>query len=310
MPVKVFGHLNPDTDTVTSAIAFAWYLKEKRGIDALPYRLGELNRETTYLLERFGVASPDLLEVVSADDEVVLVDTNNSEELLPGCKDARIIEIVDHHKLTGTLSTAEPPAITIRPVACTATVIWELLQRDAVTTLPHEIAGIMAGAIISDTLNFTSPTTTEQDKLVFDELIALTGMEQAELAEALFSAKSDLTGYSAEQLLTLDSKVYSFGDQKVRFSVLETTKPENALALKNELFTAIAGMKTAEGLSAILFFVVDILKAEAHLLTEGQREAELANQAFHVEPVDRVALLPGVLSRKKQMIPPVEKLLS
>lgn len=310
MSVKVFGHLNPDTDAITSALIYAWYLREKRGMDAVAYRLGDLNKETAYVLERFGFRTPDLLTELIPGEEVVLVDTNNADELLAGMNETRVLEIIDHHKLTGNLVTAEPPSVTMRPVACTATVIWELMQRDGCTTLPAEVAGLMASALVSDTLNLTSPTTTDTDRTVLDELIALAGIDRDELAGAMFAAKSDLSGYSAEQLLLLDSKVYTYGDQKVRLSVLETTKPENALALLPELLAAIDQMKAKDGLAAVFFFVVDILKSEAHLVVNGSLEEEKALAAFGATVAGNMVILPGVVSRKKQMVPPLEKVFS
>ncbi len=300
----VFGHLNPDTDSTCSAIAYAWFLSEQ-GQEATPRVLGSLNRETQFVLNRFETPAPELLTEVPTDAKVVLVDTNNPEELPGSIASATITEIVDHHKLVGGLSSKDQLTITMRPVACTATIIYERMQATA-TQPDKRIAGLMLSAILSDTLNFTSPTTTDADKLAADELAALAEVDMQELAEQQSAAKSDLSGLSDRDILTQDSKVFPFGDVKVRISVLETTKPENALGMLSSLLPAAQAMRDEENLQGIFFFIVDITKSNATLVLAGDWEKMVAEKAFSVAVVDGKVELPGVVSRKKQMVPALE----
>lgn len=306
--IKVFGHKSPDTDSVCSSIVWAWYLENVRKTPAASYVLGEVNNETKYVLDRFGFSVPEELESLAEGDIVNVVDTTNPDELLDGLENVELTEIVDHHKLGG-LRTASPLAATIRHVACTCTVIWQIMKYEGFAEIPKNIAGLMLGAIISDSLNLTSPTTTDLDKKAVAQLSEICGEDKDKLAEEQFEAKSDLDGIAAVELVVLDSKTFEFKGRKVRLSVLETTAPENALKMKDELIDEMKTLKEKEVLDIMMFFVVDILKAEAVLIVPGKDEEALAKKAFHCEISDSVATLPGVVSRKKQIVPSVEKAL-
>lgn len=300
----VFGHLNPDTDSTCSAIAYSWFLSEQ-GQEATPRVLGSLNKETQFVLNYFETPEPELLTEIPEGAKVVLVDTNNPEELPASIAGATITEIVDHHKLVGGLTSKDPLTITMRPVACTATIIYERMQ--AVAMQPEKrIAGLMLSAILSDTLNFTSPTTTEADKAAADELAALAEVDMHELAESQSAAKSDLSGLSERDILTQDSKIFPFGDVKVRVSVLETTKPEIALGMLPSLLPAAQAMRDEEALQGIFFFIVDITKSHATLVISGDWEKLVAEKAFSATTENGLIELPGVVSRKKQMVPALE----
>jgi manganese-dependent inorganic pyrophosphatase len=247
------------------------------------------------------VATPRLVEGLTEQDQLVLVDTNNPEELVNGYDQAELLEIVDHHKLVGGLHTTGPIKVTMRPVACTATLLLDLMDEPA-----PQIAGLMLAAILSDTLNFSSPTTTEFDKTAAAHLAVLATVEPNELADAMFAAKSDLTGMSVKDILTVDSKVFSLGGKKVRISLLETTLPANALALRSQLELTLRELKQSEDLDGAFFFVVDIVKSEATLIVPSPFEQEVGERAFAAQFVDGIALLPGVVSRKKQIVPGIE----
>ena len=304
----VIGHLNPDTDSACAAIAFAWY-KTQTGTPATAYISGPLNKEASFVLGHFGIATPSIREKLGEDDRVALVDTNNPEEIIAGIADAELVEIVDHHRLTGGLSTPGPIAVTIRPVACTTTLIYDLVQK-AGLTLPKDIAGIMLSALLSDTLKFTSPTTTPEDKAVAEALAVLAEVNIDEVADAMFSAKSDLTGMSPADLLMADSKIFTLAGKKIRLSVLETTKPENALAMKESIIEAAQSMKQAEELDGVFFYIVDIINSNAELLLPGTFEQEVAERAYDVTIDGSSVNLPGVVSRKKQMVPNIEAALT
>ncbi|MCC2631889.1 MAG: manganese-dependent inorganic pyrophosphatase [Patescibacteria group bacterium] len=306
---KVFGHLNPDTDSVTSAVAYAWFLSEHCGVEAEPYVLSRPNKEAVYALSHFGVEMPETLGALEEGAEVVIVDTNNPTELPADLGNALIKEVVDHHKLGG-ITTPEPLAVTIRPVACTATVILGLMKQKGIEEAPSHIAGLMLSAILSDTLMFTSPTTTEEDRQAAEQLAKMAGTDMEELASALFTAKSDLTGMSARDILLADSKLFTMGDKKIRVSSLETTDTKPALAMEAELLAGIEELKNEEFLDGMFFFVVDILSSNSTLILASSFEKETASKAFELTPDGSQLFLPGVVSRKKQMVPPLERALS
>lgn len=307
--IKVVGHKAPDTDAVCSAISYAWYLDKERKVDAEAFVLGSLNKETEFVLKKFGIETPKLIEKFTSDDLVVIVDTNNLDELAEGIEKANLVEIIDHHKLAGGLGTDHAIPITIRPVACTATLIWEKFKQEKITKIPSEIAGIMLSAILSDSLNFTSPTTAKMDEKAAEELTAICGEDVDELCDGMFEAKSDLSGMDAKDILLVDSKVYKTNGKKVRYSVLETTDPDNALSMKGDLLKGMGRLKRDEGLDYLFFMLVDILKSEARLLAVDEKEKEIAEKAFSKKFEGDILVLPGVVSRKKQLIPAVEKFL-
>lgn len=306
--IKVFGHLNPDTDSTCAALVYSWFLSEHRGQEAEPYLLGKPNNEALCVLRKFGFPTPELLTVLEKGDEVVLVDTSNPGELPQSIGEATIREIVDHHKLAG-LSTAEPLTITSRPVACTTTIILDIIQRQGVKEIPKDIAGLMLAAIISDTLKFTSPTTTDEDRKAADHLVAIAGVSVDDLAQEMFAAKSDLTGMAPKDLLLSDSKVFTMGDKTVRVSSLETTDPQQALKIEQDIKAAALELKVEEKLDGLFFFIVDILSTSSTLLIVSVFEELTATKAFGGTVSDGRMELPGVVSRKKQMVPPLEGIL-
>jgi manganese-dependent inorganic pyrophosphatase len=305
--IKVFGHKTPDTDSVCSSIVYAWYLKNKKNIEAQACILGDINKETEFVLQKFQVEKPQILESLHSEDEVVIVDTNNPEELLEGINEAKLKEVIDHHKLSGGLTTSEPIKVTIRPLACTATILWQMFQSEENSDIPKEMAGLFVSAIISDTLNFSSPTTTEDDKKAVEELAKIAEIDVNKHAEEMFSAKSDLSGMSAKDVLMSDSKLFDMKGKKVRVGVLETTKPENALAMKDEILNEMENVKNEESLDAHFFFVVDILNSSSEVIVAGEFEKEIIEKAYNCKVENSQAHLDGTVSRKKQMIPNIEK---
>ncbi len=305
--MKVFGHKSPDTDAVCASIAYAWYLTQK-GQTADAFVLGKLNRETDFVLKTAKVSVPSLLEALTEEDEVAIVDTNNPEELPEGIGKAKILSIVDHHKLAG-LTTESPLEIYMKPVGCTSTLIYQLMQNDGI--LPSgEIANLMVSAILSDTLKFTSPTTTEEDKKAAEDLAQIAQINIDKHVEAMFEAKSDLSGMSARDILLMDSKVFDFGNKKVRISSLETTKPENAKAMVSGMVSEMEKIREEENLHNVFFFIVDILTSSSVLLVSNDEARELAKKAFAKDFEGEFMSLPGVVSRKKQMAPALEKVVS
>jgi manganese-dependent inorganic pyrophosphatase len=308
MAITVLGHINPDTDTTCSSLVYAWFLQQQ-GSEAVAVRTGPLNKETAFVLSSFGVAAPELLDALTADHEYALVDTNNPDELLPGWRQAKLVSIIDHHKLFGGIQTSEPITLHFEPVACTATILLGLMDQANVTP-PREIAGLMLGAILSDTVKFTSPTTTDIDRQAAERLSQRAEMKIDEFAAAMFAAKSDISDLSPADILRADRKIVEIGEERIGIAVFETTDPESVIALRPALEKALRELKEEEHLSAALLFVVDILASNAELLVPSDYERELAGRAFNLTFTHPTLALPGVVSRKKQIIPPLENYLS
>ncbi len=302
MTIQVFGHKAPDTDSTGSPIIWAWYLSEIQKTPAEAKLLGEPNTEAAFVLERWNLPKPAIIEDVAAGDEIVIVDTNNPNELPASVNEAQIVEIIDHHKLTGGLMTASPINITVRAVACTATILHDLMG-DAASEMPAPIKGAMLSCILSDTLEFRSPTTTDADKSLAEQLAADLGVSVSDYAAELFAAKSDVSAFSDAELIRMDSKIGEYGGLKMRVSVLETTAPEIPLDRKTSIMGSMAGVCAEDGLDEVMLFVVDILREEATLLIPNDRVKAIAEKSFGVSIDGDHVVLPGVMSRKKQIIP-------
>ncbi|VAW02701.1 Manganese-dependent inorganic pyrophosphatase [hydrothermal vent metagenome] len=302
MTVFVFGHKSPDTDSTGSALIWAWYLNEVKGVAAAPKLLGEPNTEALFMLKHWALEKPRIIDGIEAGQDCVIVDTNNPAELPEAINAANVQAIIDHHKLVGGLETSGPIEITIRPLACTATIMIDLMGADA-SRMPDNIKGAALTCILSDTLEFRSPTTTDHDRAVAESLAADLGINIAEYAAEMFAAKSDISAFTDAELLRMDSKEYTVGDTKFRVSVLETTAPATVLARKDSLMRAMQTVASEDGVDQVLLFVVDILNEEATLLVPNDFVRSVALKSFGVQADGDTLVLPGVMSRKKQIIP-------
>ena len=302
MSIKVFGHKSPDTDSTGSPIAWAWYLSEVKGTPAKACLLGEPNTEALFVLKHWDLAKPEIISDVTAEDKVVVVDTNNPAELPASINEAKLQAIIDHHMLVGGLKTKSPIDITIRPLACTATIMHDLMGDD-LARAPRGVKGAMLSCIISDTLEFRSPTTTAHDKAVAEKLAADLGVSIAELATKMFEAKSDVSAFSDAELLRMDSKEYNVAGKELRVSVLETTAPKVVLDRKDSLMASMVGVAKEDGADQVLLFVVDIIKEEATLLVPNDLVKQMAEASFGCKVTGDTVVLPGIMSRKKQIIP-------
>ena len=300
--IKVLGHKAPDTDSTGSPIIWAWYLSEVKGTPAEARLLGTPNTEAAFVLAHWGVAEPALLEALAPGDEVIVVDTNNPAELPDDIDEANLVGIIDHHLLAGGLKTKAPINITVRPLACTATIMHEMMGADA-ARMPREIKGLMLSCILSDTLAFRSPTTTPQDKALAESLAADLGLAVEDYAAEMFVAKSDVSRFSDAALLRMDSKEYEVAGKQLRVSVLETTAPRVLIERKDALMAAMPGVAAEDGADQVLLFIVDILNEEATLLVPNDLVRDIAQKSFGVEVTGDTVVLPGIMSRKKQIIP-------
>ncbi len=302
MTIKVFGHKSPDTDSTGSPIIWAWYLNECRDTPAEARLLGEPNSEALFVLSRWNLDKPEFLDDVGEGDTCVIVDTNNIAELPDGVNDANVTEIIDHHLLQGGLKTKGPINITVRPVACTATIMYDLMGEDA-AKMPEPVKGAMLSCILSDTLEFRSPTTTDVDRQLAEKLASELGLSIPDYAAEMFAAKSDVSSYSDAELLRMDSKAYEVDGTKFRVSVLETTSPGTVMSRKQGLMDDMPTVAEEDGVDQVLFFLVDILSEESILFVPNDLVKTVAEKSFDVSVDGDMVTLPGIVSRKKQIIP-------
>ena len=301
MTVLIFGHKSPDTDSLGSALIWEWFMNQT-GLSAQAKLLGTPNTEAAFVAAHWGFNQPEIIKDVADGQDVVIVDTNNPAELPANINGANVTAIIDHHKLVGGLETSGPIDITIRPLACTATIMYDLMGNHA-AHMPDAIKGLMLSCIISDTLEFRSPTTTPVDKALAQSLATELNIDTAAYATKMFEAKSDVSSYSDIELLRMDSKEYAVGDFKFRVSVLETTAPTIILDRKKSIMASMTDVATQDGVDQVLMFVVDILNEQATMLIPNTMSKTVAEASFNVTVTGDTVVLPGVMSRKKQIIP-------
>lgn len=302
MTTLIFGHKSPDTDSTGSPIIWAWYLNEILNEKAEPRLLGEPNTEALWMLERWGLEKPEIIDGVAGGTPVVIVDTNNPAELPDLINGADIRAIIDHHKLVGGLETSGPIEVTIRPLACTATLMIDLMG-DHAAAMPDETKGAALCCILSDTLEFRSPTTTDHDRAVAEGLARELGIDIPSFAAEMFAAKSDVSAFSEAELIRMDSKAYAVGDVNFRISVLETTSPDTVLSRADALMAAMPAVAAEDDVDEVMLFIVDILEEQSTLLVPNDTVKRVAEASFGVTVKGDRVVLPGVVSRKKQIIP-------
>ncbi|WP_214785580.1 manganese-dependent inorganic pyrophosphatase [Exiguobacterium sp. s183] len=298
--VLVFGHKNPDTDTITSALAYA-ELKKKLGMDAEAVRLGEVNGETQYALDHFRVKAPRLIESVTGEaEEVILVDHNEFQQSADGIEDVRILEVIDHHRIAN-FQTADPLYYRAEPVGCTATILLKLYKEHGVE-IAADMAGLMLSAIISDSLLFKSPTCTDEDIKAAEELAEIAGVDAEAYGLEMLKAGADLSQKTIEELISLDAKEFAMGDYRVEIAQVNTVDANDVLNRKEEVEAAIANTVAAKNLDLFVFAITNILTNDSEAIVVGPKP-ELFEQAFNVTLQNGLATLPGVVSRKKQIVP-------
>lgn len=298
--VLVFGHKNPDTDTICSAIAYA-DLKKELGLLAEPVRLGEVNGETQYALDKFQFEAPRLVDKVAGEaDGVILVDHNERQQSADDIDQVRILEVIDHHRIAN-FETSDPLYYRAEPVGCTATILNKIYKENNLE-VPKAIAGLMLSAIISDTLLFKSPTCTEQDIAAAMELAEIAGVNAEEYGLAMLKAGADLSDKTISQLISLDAKEFTMGSAKVEIAQVNAVDPNEVMDKQAELEAAIQATIAAKDLDLFLFVVTDILTNDSVALALG-KSADAVEKAYNVTLNNNIAVLKGVVSRKKQIVP-------
>jgi manganese-dependent inorganic pyrophosphatase len=303
MAVYVYGHKNPDSDSVCAAIALA-DLKSKIGVEAVPVVQGDLNPESNFILEKFGVSAPEII-TSGAGKQVILVDHSDLAQSLDDLKDAEILGIVDHHKL-GDVTTSNPLECWIWPVGCTCTVLKEMYGFFGVE-IPKPIAGIMLCAILSDTVIFKSATCTDQDKEAADALAKIAGeSDLAALGMEMFKVKSAVEGTPARELVLRDYKDFDMSGNKVGIGQLEVVDLSILDSVKPALADDIKALKTEGGRHSVFLLLTDIMKEGSEMLIASDDES-VVQKAFGTAPEGGKVWLEGVMSRKKQVVPNFEK---
>ena len=301
--MKIFGHKNPDTDTITSAIVLA-NLQNKLGNVATAYRLGELNKETTFALNYFSVETPELLTSVDDEDTVILVDHNEFAQSVNGIEKATPYMVIDHHRVSG-FNSAEPLFFRVEPVGCTATILYKMYQENDVAIEPP-IAGLMASAIISDTLAFKSPTCTKQDQEACLKLAEIANIDIEAYGLEMLKAGTDLSDLSVKQLLTIDAKVFSMNGISAEVAQISTVDIASVMKRQTEIEIEINNIITDKALNLFMCVITDIMNSNSQIIVLGDR-CDLVETAFATTLKNNSAFLPGVVSRKKQIVPPLEK---
>ena len=295
----VLGHQNPDCDSLCSAIGLA-SLFNKLGKDATPVLQGEPNPEALFLLEKSGLPQPEIRTSV-AGEEIFIVDYSDWGQGTADMKQAKIRGIVDHHKL-GDITTNEPLECWIWPVGCSATIVYNMYKFHNQTP-DAPVAKMMMGAIISDTVNFQGPTTTDIDKVAAQELATIAGVtDLAAFADAQFEAKSDIKLVPASELILRDQKVFEMAGEKLAIGQLELTSLETAFSKKDEMLVEMGQLQADKGYHSTIVLLTDINKLDTTALIIS-KDAEKVAKALNSTVVDHAFELPGVVSRKKQIIP-------
>ncbi|MBB6672758.1 manganese-dependent inorganic pyrophosphatase [Cohnella nanjingensis] len=298
--VLIFGHKNPDTDTICSAIAYA-DLKTKLGQDVEAVRLGNVSAETQFALDTFKAAAPRLVETVANEaKEVILVDHNERQQSASDIDQVRVIEVIDHHRIAN-FETSGPLYYRAEPVGCTATILKKLYKENGVE-IGKDIAGLMLSAIISDSLLFKSPTCTPEDVAAARELAEIAGVNADAYGLDMLKAGANLSDKSIDELVSLDAKEFSMGSAKVEIAQVNAVDVNDLLSRQAELEDKLNGIIASKGLDLFLFVVTDILNNDSVGVALG-KSAAVVEQAYGVKLEGNKAVLKGVVSRKSQIVP-------
>lgn len=301
--MKIFGHKNPDTDTISSAIVMA-DLQNELGNDATAYRLGEINKETAFALDYFKIEAPELLTSVSKDDTVILVDHNEFGQSVDGIETATPYMVVDHHRVSG-FNSAQPLFFRVEPVGCTATILYKLYTENDIAIKP-EIAGLMASAIVSDSLLFKSPTCTNLDKEVCLKLAEIANIDINTYGLEMLKAGTDLSDLSVSQMLSVDAKVFTMNGVLAEVAQINTVDIESVMERQCDIEAEINNIISEKSLDLFMFVITDIINSNSQAVALGNR-TDLFEKAFEKILQNNSAFLPRVVSRKKQIVPQLEK---
>lgn len=303
--IYVFGHKNPDSDSICSSIAMTELQHSLGNTGAIACRLGNVSRETQFALNYFGAASPLFIEDVNLNEdgskkEVILVDHNERFQTADGIENAKILELVDHHKFN--FITDEPVKVTADTVGCTCTLLHRLFKQHGLTP-SKQAAGLMMSAIISDTLLFKSPTCTSEDVKAVEELAKIAEVEDfKDYGMKLLIEGTTLSDKTPDEIITMDMKEFDMNGKTVAIAQVNTVDTDGTLAMQNVLEEAMSKRIASENYDLFVLVITDIIKAGSFVLVVGN-EKDLIEKGFGVKLDNNTAWLEGVVSRKKQVVP-------
>ena len=295
----VFGHKSPDSDSITSSIVMANLENKLGNADAKAYRLGNINKATEFILNYLDIDAPELLENVEDGSDVILVDHNSPAESIDNLDNVNILKVVDHHKLA--LETSYPLFLRFEPVGCSETILCKLYEENGVE-ITKEIATLMLSAIISDTLLLKSPTTTEDDRIAVEKLAKIADIDYNEYGLEMLKAGTDLSSFTIDEILALDAKQIDFKDVKSIVNQVNTADISDVMAMKEDLERGIEKIIDDENLDLFMLLITDIVNSNSQVIVLGDA-SNLVEKAYGVKLQDNTALLEGVVSRKKQVVP-------
>ncbi|AXF56694.1 manganese-dependent inorganic pyrophosphatase [Salicibibacter kimchii] len=303
--VLVTGHKNPDTDSIASAIVYA-YLKNELGVHAQPVRLGEVNKETAYALDYFQVEAPVFADenVQQGVEELILVDHNEAQQSIDARENFNVIEVIDHHRIAN-FETMAPLYYRAEPVGCTATILLKLFKENNVD-IPKDLAGLMMSAIISDSLLFKSPTCTDEDVQAAKELASIADTNLESYGLNMLKAGADMSDKTADDLLTIDAKTFDAGANKLEIAQVNTVDVEDVLKSKDLVSDRMDEIIREKQLSVFIFVITDIINSDSTIVVRGD-DSDKVECAFDISLHDDTAVLKGVVSRKKQIAPVLMK---
>lgn len=298
--VLIFGHKNPDTDTITSALVYA-DLKRKLGVEVEPVRLGAVNGETQYALNQFNIEAPRMVQTVSNEtNSVILVDHNERQQSADDIEKVRVLEVIDHHRISN-FETADPVYYRAEPVGCTATILNKIYKEKNIQ-VEKSIAGLMLSAIISDSLLFKSPTCTEEDVIAARELAEIAGVDAEIYGLDMLKAGADMSSKTPAELISLDAKEFGMGSAKVEVAQVNVVDTLDVLSRQEAVEEEMKKAIEEKNLDLFVLVVTDILTNNSTALVLG-KHASHVEKAFNVTLVENLAVLEGVVSRKKQIVP-------
>jgi manganese-dependent inorganic pyrophosphatase len=298
--IYTIGHKSPDLDSVASAIALA-DLKNKltSSNDYVPAIAEDINKETAYCLEKFGIAVPEKLDSLDGK-EVVLVDHNEESQILGGGAGAKIVGVWDHHKIAFKCDT--PIEFRALPWGSTCTIIARHFFSKNVE-LDKNLAGLMLAAVLVDTVITKSPTCTEHDKKVIDQLAAVAGIENwKEFGMEIFKIRGAVSELSNEAIIKNDFKDFDFKAGKFGIGQIETVDLNDFAGREGELLVELSKMQTEGGYHSVILFITDIIKEGSKFLIATSDQGAI-EEALKNKLEDNKVYISGILSRKKQVVP-------
>ena len=304
----VFGHQSPDTDAIGTAIAYS-FLQNKLGYNTEAVALGEPNDETMFALNKFGFQAPRVIKTAANEvEKVMLVDHNEPQQSVSDIDKVKVTHVVDHHRIMN-FNTSSPLFYLAEPVGCTSTIVWKLYKHFAIA-IPQNIAGIMLSAIISDTLLLKSPTTTEDDCKAVKELAKIANVDYENYGLAELKAGTNIASKSEDDLIKLDAKTFELKDKKVRVAQINVVDLPEAMGRKAAFLKAMESAIATDHYDLFMLLITNVLDSNSTAIVAGSSEAQQLFEKAFGQIIDSEISLPGVVSRKKQVVPPLTNALS